>query len=227
MFKSARARNIVLILVLTAMAAGFLAKLMRDHPKPGKHVGHRGLDAEAREQISIIVKSGFEDRTHMIEIVSQEMYEPGELDPAEVGVAIDQAIAEKEQTKKTWPAVTDNDRLDKVFAALNASGIIALQNAGFTPEDGYEDFREALGQASDVGRIRGYCYFDNQDTEGAVAGDGLTLSFGPTDPKLEETQGVAIGQEVRDLLVKEGLNVVWNGSYKSRISITPFDWKKR
>jgi hypothetical protein len=64
------------------------------------------------------------------------LYEPDELDPDEVAGAVDAAMAELEKQKVTWPRVTDCDRLNSVFAALSAKGIIALQNAGYTQSDG-------------------------------------------------------------------------------------------
>ena len=69
----------------------------------------------------------------------------GELDTHDVSAAIDVEIARWEAEKQTWPTVTDCDRLDAAFAALNERGVIALQNAGYTQSDGYDDFRGCPG----------------------------------------------------------------------------------
>src|SRR5688572_18405795 len=61
-------------------------------------------------------------------------------------------IAAKRALEKTWPAVTDWDRLDRAFQALQEQGVIALHLAGFTQSDGMEevedDYEEAGGKKS-------------------------------------------------------------------------------
>ena len=62
---------------------------------------------------------------------------------------------------------------------LEAAGIIALHNAGYTMSDGLDDVgevyerRKAKGLAS-----RGYCFYHGQDVERAIVGGGLFLAFG-------------------------------------------------
>ena len=50
------------------------------------------------------MRGGFEDRERTIEILTEEMYEPGELDAAEVEHAVDAAMRAHDQAKKGWPA---------------------------------------------------------------------------------------------------------------------------
>src|ERR1700681_1161380 len=107
------------------------------------------LSAEVLRNIVGLVRGGFEERDRIIEILCEEMHEPGELDEAEVTVAVDAAFASLEKDKATWPSMTDCDKLDRVFAAINALGIIALQNAGYTQSDGYDDIREIYYRRSD------------------------------------------------------------------------------
>ena len=62
-------------------------------------------------------------------------------------------------TVTTWPAVTDCDRLDQAFAALNARGIIALQNAGYTQSDGYGDISQSYDERTSTDMlVAGYTY---------------------------------------------------------------------
>lgn len=76
------------------------------------------LSPETLSEVAAFVRGGFEERDRIIEILCEGMYEPGELDPAEVEAAVDEAFATLEAEKSGWPQVTDCDRLDAAFAAL-------------------------------------------------------------------------------------------------------------
>jgi len=140
------------------------------------------LKPGARDEIAKLVRAGFYDKKRLTQIVGEELYAPGELDPAELATAIDEEVAKHEAEKRSWPAVTDCDRLDAAFAALNKRAIIALHNAGFTQSDGYEDFRAALKRHPQRATVIGYCYYHSQDVKHAVQGEGLSLAFGPVSP---------------------------------------------
>jgi len=185
------------------------------------------LSPDTLKEIDAQVRGGFEDRERIIEIFSEEMYAPGELDSAEVEGAVDEAISRHEAEKGAWPEVTDCDRLDRAFDAINKRGIIALQNAGYTQSDGYDDFREAYHGLSDASHIVGYCFYHGQDLERAVAGGGLYLAFGPVDGRAEKTQGPEVGRVIVEELGREGFEVVWDGTFGQRLLIPRFDWKKK
>jgi hypothetical protein len=120
--------------------------------------------------------------------------------------------------------VTDCDRLDQAFAAMNASGIIALHNAGMTMSDGISDVAEVLHQ-SNRAKIRGYCFYHGQDLERAVEGAGLTLAFGDLDD--DSAAKARIGNEVKKVLECHGFALEWNGDPEKRIEIPGIDWKRR
>ncbi|WP_431732095.1 DUF6891 domain-containing protein, partial [Adonisia turfae] len=101
------------------------------------------LSSETVQEIAALVRSGFYRKNRLMDIFCEEMYAPGDLEPDEVSAAIDVEFETWEAEKQTWPEVTDCDRLDSAFAAINERGIIALQNAGYTQSDGYEDFLDA------------------------------------------------------------------------------------
>lgn len=188
---------------------------------------NRMLEAEVLEEISTLVRSGFYDKDRLMPIFLEEMYEPGELDEASVAAAIDAATEEWNQEKKQWPAVTDCDRLDNAFAAINKRGVIALQNAGYTQSDGHDDFRAAYGQHPNKSEVIGYCFYHGQDLERAVRGGGLYLAFGPTDPAAEDTQGPQVGTIVREELERVGLKVDWDGTFAKRMHVPHLIWQKR
>ncbi len=185
------------------------------------------LSSETLREINAQVRVGFENRERIIEVFSEEMYAPGELDPAEIEAAVDEAISRHEVEKHSWPEVTDCDRLDRVFEALNKRGIVALQNAGYTQSDGYDDCGEAFRSAPDPAKIIGYCFYHGQDLERAVAGGGLCLAFGPVDSKDEQAKGPQVGRIVVEELQRVGFRVTWDGTFGQRILVAPFAWKKR
>jgi hypothetical protein len=187
----------------------------------------RMLAPEVEEEIVAAVRGGFDDRARIVESFCEERYEPGELDRQAVTAAVDRAIAAREAEKTRWPAVTDCDRITAAFTRLNARGVIALENAGFTQSDGYDDVSQAYDEHADRARVLGYCYYHGQDLERAVAGGGLWLSFGPVDPDDEETVGPRVGALVREELERAGLEVAWDGSFSKRIHVPKVVWQRR
>jgi hypothetical protein len=162
-----------------------------------------------------------------MEIFCEERYAPGELDPEDVSAAIDEELTKYESEKRTWPDVTDCDRLNAAFAAMNKRGIIALQNAGYTQSDGYEDFRAALKQHRRRPAVVGYCFYHGQDVERAIRGEGLFLAFGPVDPRDEKVKGPEIGKMVREELERAGLQVEWDGTFATRMRVPRLVWQRR
>lgn len=151
------------------------------------------LSSEVLREINMLVRGGFEPEDRIVDILTEEMYQPGELDTEEVESAITVAVKKHAREKRSWPDVTDCDRLDAVFLALAAQHVVALQYAGYTQSDGYEDVSEGYHRRPDKDKVVGYCFYHAQDLERAVNGDGLYLAFGPIDPKNEETEGPAVG----------------------------------
>ena len=143
------------------------------------------------------------------------------------------AEAEKEFTKKrteeaTWPATTDCDRLDRMFAALEAEGIIVEQDAGLTKSDGLEIVTEAYEDAQADGEaagIVGYCYYHGQDLDRVMASGDLWLAFGDfTD---DGERGVEIGSRIQSALRDAGFTVEWSGAVRERILVRGIRWQRR
>jgi class 3 adenylate cyclase len=168
------------------------------------------------------VWSGFYSPAEVEQLID-DILEPG-ADEAMLRAAVAPEFAKKAAAEASWPGRTDCDRLDAAFAELNAAGIIALHNAGYTMSDGHEDVGKELHQRGRPG-IRGYCFYHAQDLERAVAGDGLMLAFGDLDA--EDDQKVVIGREVQQALERAGLSVEWNGKPNTRIGLPRLDWKRR
>lgn len=185
------------------------------------------LDEDTQQLIERLARSGFYTPARICEIVGQEYHAPGDVDADEVRSAVETAFQQLTQEMASWPAVTDCDRLDAAFERIAARGVIALQNAGYTQSDGYEDIGYALKQHPSRAQVLGYCFYHGQDLERAVEGGGLYLAFGPIDPKREETLGVEVGNIVREELERQGLAVRWNGTFKQRIHLPSVVWQRR
>ena len=137
------------------------------------------LPVETQDEIKAMVRGGFEEHDRIVEIFCEEMYAPGELAPQEVEAAVAAAIRELESEKASWPAITDCDKLDAVFEALNEQGIVSIQNAGYTQSDGYSDVMEMHGDSDDPTSNIGYCFFHQQDLERALAGSRPVFGLWP------------------------------------------------
>ena len=185
------------------------------------------LTPETLAEVSELVRSGFYDKERLMEVLCEEMYSPGELDRKDVEAALDLAFAKWESEKQTWPDVTDCDRLDSAFAAIEGRGVIPLQNAGNTQSDGHDDFRDTYDSHPNKASVIGYCFYHGQDLERAVRGEGLMIAFGPVDPKDEETKGAEVGNIIREELERAGFKVDWNGKFDRRLNIPDLVWQRR
>lgn len=185
------------------------------------------LDSTVLEEIDVLVRSAFWDADRMREIMCEELYAPGDLDENAVSDAIASSVKQWQSGQTDWPDVTDCDRLDQAFVKLNERGIIAMHNAGMTQSDGHDDFREIYESHPNKNQLLGYCYYHGQDLERVVRGGPLFFSFGPCDPKLEETEGPKVGQLVVQALTDAGLTVEWDGTFDKRMSIPKFNWQRR
>ena len=170
---------------------------------------------------------GSYSETSLRDFFCEEFDEPDKLDRNEAMEAIRADLEQLRAEQTGWPAETDCDRLDRVFEALNLKGIIALQNAGYTQSDGYEHVCRVFRETEDPSPIRGFCFYHAQDLERAARGARLFLAFGPMDPEKEETDGLKIGADIVNELERYGFQVKWDGTFKRRILIENFDWKKR
>ena len=204
-------------------------RLVQETTSPGKSMSDNEtkLDAELLNEISWHVRAGLYDKADLMRIICEEIYAYEDIDKGAVSREIDTQLAKWDKQKQTWPDVTDCDRLDSVFAALGKRGIIAMQNAGNTQSDGYEDFQYELEEHPDPASVIGYCFYHKQDLECVVGGDGLYLAFGPANPNDEETSGPEVGNIVREELEQAGFKVEWDGAFNKRIKVPEFHWQRR
>lgn len=132
---------------------------------------------------------------------------------------IDKAIIECLEEQKQWPERTDCDKLSKAFEEMSNAGIVAKENFTCCQTCGSSEIGD-YAQEKDYG----YVFYHQQDTDRAVEGDGVYLSYGHLG--LAKKSMKEMTTQIIQTLEKNGLNVVWNGSVHTRILVN-LDWKKR
>lgn len=183
--------------------------------------------AELRRRIETDVAAGFAPDDQIVEGALD--YMTGEMD-ADVmrSVApsmLAEAIAAHRGDQATWPDVTDCDRLDAAFAALEADGVISRQNFSCCGTCGATEIWDEIDRATREGRLGyGYAFYHMQDTDAAVEGYGLHLNYGAEDG--HPGGAVAVGHEIVRRLREHGLATDWDGRIEKRIGVT-LDWKRR
>lgn len=180
-----------------------------------------------REQVRRDLTGGFDDEdailTHAHEAFEDEL--PRDVLRREASTTLRQALADQRAAEQGWPAITDCDRLDAAFAALEAKGVIARQNFTCCGTCGSTEIWDEIEDAQQSGRpTYGYAFFHMQDTESAVEGHGLYLNYGACDQG--EEAALAIGHDIVDALEAHGLQTDWDGSWDKRIGLS-LNWQKR
>jgi hypothetical protein len=127
--------------------------------------------------------------------------------------------------KQAPPNPCVNAGIDAAFEALNREGIVALQAAGYTQSDAWDDVNELAARRRAKGEApRGGCFYHEQDLERAVRGEGLMLGFGSYGG---EADAVPLGRRIVQVLQEHGVPAEWDEDPKQRILIAPFEWFRR
>ena len=132
----------------------------------------------------------------------------------------------KKKQKATPTADKPRSRLKRAFKALNERGIVAVENAGYTMSDGWEDVNEVAAKLADAGNTpRGGAFYHGQDRERAERGEGVHLTFGAyVEGKGQDRASLAIAKEIVVVLKEHGFKPVWNGTLEQRIHTGRFQW---
>jgi hypothetical protein len=168
------------------------------------------------------VAEGYDGRDEIVERIREvygEELEEGVL-AGLAARATDEAIAAHLAEQEGWGIPTDCDRLDRAFAALEKSGIVARQHFTCCQTCGHGEIWDEIGGR----QVEGYTFFHWQDTESAVEGHGLHLAFGAMDDAPEAAR--AVGEKIVQALRSEGLEVEWDGSIGLRI-LVKLTWRRR
>jgi hypothetical protein len=184
--------------------------------------------SEILHSVSRYVWSGLYDPEEVTIILAESWGLLGQSGEAWLRVEVEKEFVKKRTEEETWPATTDCDRLDRVFAALEAQGIMVEQDAGLTKSDGLEIVTEAYEDAQADGEgagIVGYCFYHGQDLDRVMEGGDLCLAFG--DFLGDDERGAEIGRCIQRALQGEGVTVEWSGSIGQRLLVRGIRWQRR
>lgn len=174
------------------------------------------------DAIKVQVWGGFDTHEDVQDLISDLLED--DADESMLRDSVDIEFREKYEAEKHWPNVTDFDKLDQVFQALNANGILCLHNAGYTMSDGHEDAHIALSRHAN-GQFFGYCFYHGQDLERAVMGEGLILAYDHIAGDVPDK--IKVATTIKQALEQAGFFIEWDGTVESRILLPNFDWKHR
>ncbi len=119
------------------------------------------------------------------------------------------------ETKNWDKAKTD---IDLVFQKLTTSGLIALQDAGYTQSDGFSDCSEIYHDHANPNSIIGFCFYTRQDLERAMNTSILMLGYwGALEGKDKESE--KIGKLIVEVFEKAGFETNWSGKASDRPAI--------
>ncbi len=181
--------------------------------------------AEHCEYLGVLVQSGFFNEADLADYCADLAGDPEAaalVGPIEAHART--AFAAKREAEAGWPAVTDWDRLDGAFAALMASGVLALHNAGFTASDAHGD-AWAIIDNEPGGGWRGFAFYHAQDVERAMGGGALFIGFDAVARGTAAKQ--ALGDDIMAALRGAGFAPDWNGDSETRLCLPGFVWRKR
>jgi hypothetical protein len=184
------------------------------------------LIEEIEEQITRRIREGFNGFEGMVECIVEYLtgeHPDADLEPLVRAAAIP-AWSKAREEQASWPVPTDCDYLDRAFAALERSGVVARQNFTCCQTCGHAEIGDEIAEAQEKADVVGYTFYHMQDTERAAQGGGLYLSYGA----LEQTEAALqkVGRSIIEALRKEGLKPEWDDP-KKRTAIRDLLWRRR
>jgi len=176
------------------------------------------------------VRAGFDDDEHIIEAALEldydKLWDAKKLRGV-VEEVLMQEITSLNEDEVTWPSVTDFDRLENAFKALEKENILCRHHfscCGGCGNNKMWDMFEADPQSKYIG----YVYYHMQDTPFAIRGKGLMFNYesfrAPAEDKV--TYDLAIGHMLCNELEKQGLAAKWNGTIGQRVGVSMV-WQRR
>ncbi len=168
---------------------------------------------EARDDIRFRVWSGYCDRGEVFDAVDEDVFGADGEDEEWLRRAVAREFRKKREAERTWPAVTDCDRLDRVFESLRVRGVLTRHRCGLTIQDGLDVidslYAEAGGKQSG---LTGYCFYHLQDMEAATCGERRPVAGVrqlPAEPGAGSRGGPTPPVGVRGNRVRGGVG--WHG----------------
>jgi bifunctional non-homologous end joining protein LigD len=129
----------------------------------------------------------------------------------------EEAPEPRKMSMSQWRAA--QKKIDAAFDILESAGIIALQDAGHTQEDGFADAAELFrARGGSEAGLAGMCFYTRQDLNRAKRSSDLALAiWGGPEGEVESTKRV--GRKLVEAFGIVGLSVRWNGSERVRPTV--------
>ena len=182
--------------------------------------------AELRQDILEELQFGFENKEQIIQRVRGYYKNTDDEFVRILSDLYDEVISEWLDEQKNWPEVTDCDRLDRAFAAMERHGIVAQQYFSCCQRDGHADIYDELKRARSHGvEVKGYAFYSEADADAAMKYGRLNIAFGDVD--FSKIGTLEIGKIVAEALRKEGFDVKWPEDPAKRIHISKINWQRR
>lgn len=150
-----------------------------------------------------------------------------------IGASFTQAALAHQQAMKSWPAVTDCDRLDAGFDELNKLGIMARHDWTCCSNCAVAALHKAheTTPSNALGvPYTGYVYYHQQDSQRAANGEGLLLGYGTFQPTENEADyqslSLQVARQASDVLKKHDLQLNWDGTIERRLEVQ-LNWQRR
>jgi hypothetical protein len=186
-----------------------------------------------RQSIQQQVTAGFDtpEQITAMTIEQNANFLDGKIVKPVIEQILKESLAEHFTAQQNWPTITDCDRLDQAFRALEAEGLFCRQNVRTQGSCGLILIKSEIEEQKNAGRqFVGYLIYYSLDTDFAVEGRGLNLTFDSIqdddEPTSKNKSAEKIGAKVIVALEANGLHPQWDGTMKSRIFV-PMDWKRR
>lgn len=180
---------------------------------------------DAKDLIEERVAMGFWSRDEVLRQVDDL---GDDVDAATIERLFDEALGARHAAAASWSRPRDVERLSSVFEALRAERVIAIENAGWTSQDGMDAIDEVIAAVPD--KLVGYVFFHEQDVGRCLASGTLTIAFGAfRETEVTASSGrnkAAMGAYVADQLRRAGFAVEWNGDPGTKLSIVDFIWDR-
>ena len=110
-------------------------------------------------------------------------------------------------------------KIDAVFTALSQTGLVTMQDAGTTQEDGFSDCATEFETRGGVNAsLHGFCFYSRQDLNRAKSSSKLALSFWGA-PEGAPKDMERVGKQIVDAFKNAGFLVDWNGTGNTRPTV--------
>lgn len=114
--------------------------------------------------------------------------------------------------------------LKKIFKSLSQKHIIALQDAGYTQSDAFDDCVEAFHKKRNKNEIIGFCFYTGQDKERAKNESLLPIGIWGA-PNGEDEATITIGKLVVEKFEEQGYKSDWDGTASMRPTVLLHKYK--